>query len=300
MLLEDEELIKVMEVIAEHDGLFAVHAENGPLCDFLEDRFSAQGSVGPEFFLQSRPNITEAEAVFRILSLAKTMKCPTYLVHLSTRESLEVVEMFRKWGEPELFAETCSHYLTLTDEATRAMGSMAKVSPPLRSQEDLEALWKAVDEGRIDVVASDTAGHVKEKKEPIHGDVFKAPAGLPGEETAFIVTYDEGINKGRTNLARLVEVMCEKPAKIFGLAPKKGVLAPGADADLVIFDPTKPYTIKAADQHAIVDYSMYEGRECIGAPVLVMQRGQVLVDDGEMKAQAGQGQYLPRKRFSQR
>jgi dihydropyrimidinase len=295
MMLDDLELIRIMDIIAANGGLFAVHAENGIVLDHLEDGFIAEGKKGPEYYYPSHPNIAEAESVFRILTLATTAKCPLYLVHLSARESLEVVELFRKWGEPILYTETCSHYLTLTDADMKRMGSLAKVGPPLREKQDVEALWKAVDEGRIDVIGSDTAGHMVAAQEPHFDEVFKAPSGLPGQETMFIVTYDEGVNKGRTTLPRLVELTSERPAKIFGIYPRKGVLAKGSDADLVIFDPTASYTIEAATQHATVDYTMYEGRKCLGAPTFVMQRGKILVEDGELKAKPGQGKYLPAK-----
>ena len=293
MKLQDEDIIKVMEIIAENKALFAVHAENGTVLDYLEDKYIEQGNLGPEFYYPSHPNIAEAEAVFRIATLAKIMKCPLYLPHLSARESLEVVRLFRNWGEPKLFTETCVHYLTLTDDEMKKRGSLAKVGPPLREKEDVEAMWSAVEEGLIDVIASDAAGYTVKGKEPVRENVFKAPSGLPGVETMFTVVYDEGVNKGRTTLPLLVKLTCENPAKIFGLYPRKGVLEEGSDADLVIFDPSVSHVIRADNQHLKADYCMYEGRECLGAPVLVMQRGKVIVENGEFKAEPGQGEYLP-------
>ena len=123
--------------------------------------------------------------------------------------------------------------------------------------------------------------------------VFNAPSGIPGQEEMFTVTYDEGINKGRTTLQKLVRLMCENPAKIFGLFPRKGIIASGSDADIVIFDPTLSHTIKAKSLHTKVDYSLYEGRKCIGAPITVLQRGKIIIHEGELQAKAGQGQYLP-------
>ena len=295
MMLKDEELMKLMEIIAQNKGLFAVHAENGTILDYLEDRFIAQGNLGPEFYGPSHPDIAEAEAIFRILTLAKVMGCPFYLPHISAWESLEVVRLFKEWGEPKLFVETCTHYLTLTDEEMQKRGSLGKVGPALREERDIEALWAAVQEGLIDVISSDAAGHTIEAKKPIREDVFKACSGLPGAESMFTVAYDEGVNKGRITLPLLVKLTCENPARIFGLYPKKGVLAEDSDADVVIFDPTISHTIKAENQHSKADYSIYEGRECLGAPVLVMQRGKVIVEDGELKAEPGQGKYLPGK-----
>ena len=172
------------------------------------------------------------------------------------------------------------------------MGSLAKVSPPLREARDVEALWQAVIDGKIDVIGADTAGHLIDTKEPRWGDVFKAPAGLPGQETMFTVTYDEGFNRRQVSLCRLVELMAEKPAKIFGLYPRKGVLQPGSDGDVLIFDPTKEHTVSAAKQHTKTDYTMYEDRRCLGAPELVMQRGEVILENGELKAAKGRAQFL--------
>lgn len=295
MMLKDEELMKVMEIIVESHALFAVHAENGTIIDYLEDKFISQKNLGPEFYHPSHPNMAEAEAVFRITTLARMTGCPLYLPHLSAWESLELVRLLKTWGEPRLYTETCTHYLTLTDEEMKKRGSLAKVGPPLRAWKDVEEMWKAIKDGTIDVIASDAAGYTVKGKEPIWEDVFKAPSGLPGVETMFTAIYDEGINKGRVSLPLLVKLTCENPAKIFGLYPKKGTLKEGSDADVVIFDPTLSHTIKAENQHLKADYSMFEGRECLGAPILVMQRGKVLVENGALKAGPGQGKYIPGK-----
>jgi dihydroorotase-like cyclic amidohydrolase len=188
--------------------------------------------------------------------------------------------------------ETCTHYLTLTDEDTRSLGTLAKVSPPLRDKEDVDALWKAIGEGRVDVIGADTAGHLVKSKEPRFGNIFAAPAGLPGQETMFTITYDEGFNRRGVSLCRLVELMAEKPAKIFGLYPRKGVIQKGADADILIFDPTKEHVINAGNQHTKTDYTMYENRKVLGAPEMVMQRGEILLKDGELLAKKGRAKFL--------
>ena len=295
MKLEDNELMKVMETIAGSGALLGVHAENGTIIDYLEDKFAGQGNLGPEFYHPSHPNLVEAEAVFRILTLAQIMKCPLYLPHLSARESLEVVRLFKKWGGLKLRTETCTHYLTLTDAEMKKRGSLAKVGPPLRETKDIEEMWRAVSDGTIDVIGSDAAGLLMKSKEPIRENIFKAASGFPGVETMFTVAYDEGINKGRLTLPQLVKLTCENPAKIFGLYPKKGILQKGSDADVVIFDPALSYTVKAESQHLKCDYTMYDGRKCLGSPVLVLQRGKVLVENGELKAEAGLGKYLAGK-----
>ena len=292
MYLSDSDILRILAILKDNGGLFCVHAENGDLCDFLEDGFIAEGKTGPEYYAPSRPGITEAEAVFRILSFARVLDCPIYIVHVSTREALEVIEIYRGWGSNPIYAETCTHYLTLTNAEMLKLGSLAKVSPPLRSAEHIDALWQAIIDGRIDVIGADTAGHLIDAKEPRFGDVFKAPAGLPGQETMFTVTYDEGVNRRGVSLCRLVETMAEKPAKIFGLYPRKGVLQKGADGDVLIFDPMKAHTIKAANRVTRSDYSMFEDRSVLGAPELVMQRGEILLEDGELKAVKGRARFL--------
>jgi dihydropyrimidinase len=297
MKLEDDELLRCMENITKSGALFAVHAENGDILDYLEDRYIAEGNVTPEFYPYTHPNLAEAEAVFRILTLAKIVKCPLYLPHISAHESLEVIRMFKNWGEPELYVETCTHYLTLTDEEMKKRGSLAKMAPPLRKSKDVEKIWEAIGERLIDVVGSDAAGHRIKDKEPLWDDVFKSPYGIPGVDTMFTVAYDEGVNKKRITLPRLVELTSERPAKIFGLYPKKGVLEKGSDADVVIFDPEISFSIKGKNQLLKVDYSMYENREFSGAPILVIQRGQILMEDSDLKAKPGQGKFIPRKKF---
>ena len=292
MYLSDRDLLRILSALRDNGGLFCVHAENGDLCDFLEEGFAAAGKIGPEYYGPSRPGITEAEAAFRILSFAKVLDCPMYIVHVSTKEALDVIEMFRQWNSAPIFAETCTHYLTLTNEDTLKLGTLAKVSPPLRERDDVDALWQAIVAGKIDVIGSDTAGHMLKSKEPRFGNVFNAASGLPGQETMFTVTYDEGFNRRGVSLCRLVELMAEKPARIFGLHPRKGVLQAGSDADVLIFDPTREHIINATKTHTKTDYSMYENRRVLGAPELVMQRGEVLLENGELKATKGRAQFL--------
>jgi dihydropyrimidinase len=166
------------------------------------------------------------------------------------------------------------------------------MSPPLRQQADVDALWRAVQEGAIDVIGSDAAGHTVASNEPLYDDIFAAPHGIPGLDTLFNLTYEIGVNAGRITLPHLVKMTCENPAKIFGLYPRKGVLEKGADADVVIFDPAFAHTIPDKNPYTHVDYSLYAGRRCLGAPVAVIQRGQVVMENGKIKAKPGQGRFL--------
>jgi len=292
MKLEDEEILKIMGLIARHNGVFATHCENGPILDLLEDSAIARGDVSPEHFPPTHPGIAEAEAVFRVLSLAQISGCRMYLPHLSAKESLEVLRLFKSWNRQTIYAETCPHYLVFTEDELKRRGSLAKMSPPLRQQADMDALWRAVEGGAIDVIGSDAAGHTIASNEPLYDDIFAAPHGIPGLDTLFNLTYEIGVNAGRITLPHLVKMTCENPAKIFGLYPRKGVLEKGADADVVIFDPAIAHTIPDKNPHTHVDYSLYAGRLCLGAPVVVIQRGQVVMENGNIKAEPGQGRFL--------
>ncbi len=292
MKLEDDDILKIMNLAAANNALLAAHAENGAVIDFLETAFIAEGKVSPEYHGRSHPGLCEAEAIFRLLMLGTVAACPVYIPHISAKESLDVVRQFKRWGGLEFYTETCPHYLTLTEADMSRWGSLAKMSPPLRGRDDVQALWQALHEGLIDVVGSDHAGHTTAANQPLQDRIFDAPNGIPGLDTVFKVVYEEGVNQGRITLSRLVEVMCEKPAKIFGLYPRKGTVAEGGDADIVLFDPAAATIIKAQHPLLNVDYSVYEGRSCLGAPVMVMQRGRILMEDGELKGTPGLGRFV--------
>jgi dihydropyrimidinase len=294
MKLEDEEIIAVMCLLAEAGGLLAVHAENDATISHLEGRALAEGRLAPVHYPPTHPDICEAEALFRVLSLAEVTGCAMYLPHLTARRSLEVVRLFRRWGTLRaLFTETCPHYLTLTDAALASFGNLAKMSPPLRTQEDIDALWAGLAAGEIDVIGSDATGHPVRSKEPLHDRTFSAPYGTADVDNMVTLVLDEGVAKGRIPVTTLARVMCEMPARIFGLYPRKGTLAPGADADLLIVDPDAVRVLPARNPHLQTDYSLYAGRRCTGAPVLAMQRGRVVMRHGEVLAEPGAGRFLP-------
>lgn len=292
MKLEDRDILKLMEVIAEHGGLLAAHAENGDIIDHMESVLIAAGKESPQYYPQSHTKLSEAEAIFRLLTLADTTGCPIYIPHISTLEALDVLKLIRRHSDVKFYAETCPHYLCLTEAEMEKRGTIAKMAPPLRRKEDIDALWQAVAEGTIDVIASDAAGNDSEANAPQWDKVFNAPNGIPGLESLFKISYEEGINKGRIPLPRLVATLCENPARIFGMYPRKGVLQPGSDADLVIVDPSANFTIPAQNRYLNVDYSLYEGWRGSGQPVLTMQRGKVLYRDGELVAEPGQGEFI--------
>ena len=300
MMISDEGMIQVMDLAARNGGLPMVHAENGCCIDFLIDQHVAQGKTTPEWFLPSQPNILEAEGLHRSATFSKITGSPLYPVHLSTHEALPLVRSFREQGLP-LFTETCPHYLSLTNDEVLKRGALGKVGPPLRQQGDCDALWQALADGIIDVVASDSGGFTRRQKLtsvtsstqfPDEHDVniFEIRYGLNTIEFMVPVVWSRGVNTGRITLPRLVQVFCENPAKIFGLYPQKGTLQRGSDADLVIWDPKKFQVVEK--QHGNTDYSSFEGFELKGMPELTMQRGQVIMEKGKIVAKKGRGRFL--------
>ncbi|MGQ9509240.1 MAG: dihydropyrimidinase [Thermodesulfobacteriota bacterium] len=289
-MTDDYHLAEAMDLISQYGGLAMVHADNGLVTDYLEDRSLKKGEDQKRVFLKTRPDILEAEGIFRALSIAQIMRCPLYIVHLSTAMGVEVLRQAREKGQ-KVYVETCPQYLTLTDLFLQKWGAPAKIGPPLRTKNDRMALWRAIKEGIIDVIASDHAPKVKRRDDPF----FEAPYGSPQAETMLTVTYDEGISRGRIKLTLLVKLLSENPAKIFGFYPKKGTIQKGSDADIVIFDPKIVHKIHHQSQHSKAPYTLYEGRRCHGKPILVMQRGRILIENGEFSGKPGEGQFLQTK-----
>ncbi len=289
-MTDDYWLAAAMDLIGSNGGLAMVHAENGLVTDYFEDRSLKKREDPKKAFLKTRPDYLEAEAIFRAISIAAVTNCPLYVVHLSTARGVVPIEQARSEGRT-VYAETCPQYLTLTDRDLQKKGPLAKIGPPLRLETDRVAVWKAIQSGIIDVVASDHAPKAKKQTDPF----FEAAFGSAQAETMLSVTYDEGINSGWIGVCHLVRLLSENPAKIFGLYPKKGVLQKGSDADLVLLDPAQIQTIHQETLHSGAPYTVYEGKRCLGKPVLTMQRGRILVESGEMKGNPGIGEFLPTK-----
>ena len=289
-MTDDYHLTWAMDLISENGGLAMVHAESGLVTDYIEDKSLRRKEDQKEVFVKTRPDYLEAEAVFRAISIAAVMQCPIYIAHLSSARGVFPIQQARGEGQ-WVYAETCPQYLSLTDEILQKTGPLAKIGPPLRYETDRMALWDAVEKGTIDTIASDHAPKAKK----ITDSFFEAPFGAPSAETLLTVTYDEGVNTGRIGACKLVQLLCENPAKIFGLFPRKGILQEGADADVVVFDPVLAHTIEQRTQHSGAPYTMYEGRSCLGKPVFIMQRGKALVDNGEMKMKPGEARFCPTK-----
>lgn len=305
-MMPDEKMLEVMAVSAAEGGLVMVHPENGYGIDYLVDRFTEAGKTSPEFFAATQPNILEVEAVNRAATYATITGCPLYCVHLSAREIPEIVGGMKKEGV-RIYGETCPQYLSLTNQAVLERGALAKIGPPLREKTDNDAMWYALANHIIDTVGSDSANVKAAQKEwggaskdsisdsearPKSGNIFEARFGAAWAEQMLAVVYQDGVNGGRITLPRLVQVMCENPAKIFGLYPRKGSLQVGSDADLVIIDPALKYTISENDLHSNADFTIFEGKEITGAPVFSMQRGEVIIENGELKRPPGKAKFL--------
>lgn len=298
MLSPDDFLFRAFGRIARLGGLPMVHAENGGLIDALEEQLIAEGKVGREFYHDSRPPEAEAQAIERVAALAAVARSPLYVVHLSTRLGLEIIRGRRHAGQ-QLWTETCPQYLALSNDDLLRRGAYAKIAPPLRHEDDVAAMWQGLEQGWIPVVASDHSPHDPALKERAAENVFyfpdgaSVPFGMPGAETLLPVLYSEGVAKRGLPLSWLARVLSENPARIFGLYPRKGVIAPGSDADLTVIDPTQRWTVVAADLHSRTGYTIYEGRELLGRPVLTLLRGRVLLKDGALQQPEGYGRFIP-------
>lgn len=285
-MTDDYWMTALMDVVGQERGLVHVHCENGLATDYLEDKYNRAGLDSKKMFTAMRPALLEAEATNRAISIAHIMDCAVYIVHNSAAENLEPLRRAKENGW-RVIGETCPQYLALTDGTTQGVGSLAKIGPPLRGARDNEALWHGLAEGLITTIGSDHAP--KEKTE----NFFESQYGAPHIETMLPVCYDLAVNHGQLPLPQLIAAMSETPAKTFGLYPRKGALRVGSDADLVIFDPAKTWTISSANQHSCAGFTLYEGRTVTGAVELTMQRGRVIVENGKLHAEKGHARFLP-------
>jgi dihydropyrimidinase len=296
---DDGAIFRAMRKAGEAGGLILMHAENGGPIDVLVGQSLAEGKTDPVNHGLTRPAIMEGEAVSRSFKLAELAGCPTYIDHLSSRDGLNAVREARDRGLPA-FAETCPQYLYLSDaDMARPGFEGAKFvcSPPLRPADHQEDLWAGLKGDDVQVVSTDHAPfNYKGQKDLGIGNFAKIPNGLPSVEDRFTLLY-QGVVNGHISLNRFVEVVATAPARMMGLYPRKGTIAPGFDADIVVFDPEAERTISAETHHMNVDYSCYEGWKVKGNPDVVMQRGEVLVQDGEWHGREGFGKFLPRSPF---
>jgi len=229
-----------------------------------------------------------------VLTLAKLADCTLYIVHMSTGKGIALAHQAQLEGQ-RVFIESCPHYMTLTCEEMKRQGGKTKIAPPLREQHDLDAVWQAVMDRTVQVVGSDHAPWPQDNKNLPAEKFSEIFFGAPTIETMLPIMYSEGVAKGRIDLPRLVELLSEGPARIFGLAPKKGTISVGADADLVLLDPNVEWKVEGKDMHSLAGYSPYEGWSIQGKVTATILRGEVIMQDGKLLKSPGYGKYLPRE-----
>jgi dihydropyrimidinase len=296
LMVDDRQMIELMEAVSPLGGMVTTHAENGDLVDHLVSKNKKLGNTHPKYHVLSHPALAEAEATGRALDLAYSGGHPFYVVHLTCEEALDRVRQSTKRGQ-KVFIETCVQYLLL-DESLYFKegfeGSKWVMSPPLRKEKDRHALWDGINQNLVHTVATDHCPFCMNQKEMGIKDFSKIPNGAPGVEHRMELMYSEGVEKGKITLNKFVEVTSTASAKIFGLFPKKGTIAVGGDADIIVFDPKIEHTLSSKTHHMNCDYSAYEGWQVKGKVRTTILRGTVAVDQGKALVGKGFGKYLPR------
>jgi len=299
LMIDDGQMLALMQEVKTHGGMVTVHATNGDMIDMLIDKHRREGHFSPLYHYLSQPEITEEEASGRFIDLAYYTGVPAYIVHLTCEGAINKVREATIRNQ-KVFVETCIQYLLL-DAALYDQGfEGAKwvMSPPLRTRKDREALWAGIDQGLIQVVATDHCPFRWEQKRLGKDDFSKIPNGHPAIEHRMELLFSEGVNKGRISLNKYVELTAINPAKIFGLYPKKGCIAVGSDADIVIMDPDREHEISVNNHHMNVDYSGYEGWKLKGKCEKIILRGKLAIDHGQVNIDKGFGDFVKRNPIS--
>jgi dihydropyrimidinase len=302
LMVDDETLFRTMEVAAQTGALVMVHAENGDAIDVLVKQALAEGKTEPKYHALTRPPETEGEATNRAIQLARVAGAPLYVVHVSCKEAIEPIEIARDKGW-DVWGETCTQYFFVDYsflEKPNFEGAKYVYTPPPRPKENQEHLWNAVRTDKLSAISTDHCAFLWDGQKTLGKDDFsKIPNGGPGLENRLHMIHEFGARAGRISLNRMVELLATNPAKLFGLYPRKGTVAVGSDADIVVFDPEKKLTITAANQHSKTDYNLYEGTEVTGSPEVVLLRGNVLVENDQLVASPGIGEFVARAKFGQ-
>lgn len=291
-MMDDAKILRFMQAASRHGMICMVHCENGHVTDLLESQAVERRETSPLDYAATRPPLVESEAVYRALAMAEIAHCDCYIVHVSSAESLAVIREFRRRGHIKVWVETCPHYLLLSIQDLARLGGLAKVSPPLRTADNAAALWLAIEEDEVDVIASDCSGQLSAPK--LVDNIFEAPYGIPGVEQMLPLIWNHAVNVRGLDPSVVANKMSLAPSQVFGLA-SKGQIAEGFDADLVLLDPSIQWTIRANEQHGNSDYSLYEGWEVKGRPMHSLLRGQVLLRGGELEKLLPSGHYISRE-----
>jgi dihydropyrimidinase len=299
-MLDDGSIFKALQTTSQNGGMVCMHAENGSAIDVIVQQALAEGKKSPKYHALTRPTTAEAEATARAIALAEMAGAPIYIVHLSCNDALEKVREARDRGLP-VYAETCPQYLYLSIEnfdVPGFEGAKYVFTPPLREKWHQEKLWNGLKRDHLQVVSTDHCPFCfKEQKELGKDDFTKIPNGGPGIEHRMSLIFSGGVASRRFSANRFVELVSTTPAKLFGLYPRKGTIAVGSDADVVIFDANRKHTISAKTHHMRVDYSMFEGIQVTGMPDVVLSRGKVVMSDGKFLGRAGAGEFLRRATY---
>jgi dihydropyrimidinase len=300
-MLDDATIFRAMRAAAASGGLICMHAENGGAIDVIVQQALAEGKRAPKYHALTRPTTAEAEATSRAIALAEMAGAPVYIVHLSCNEALEKVREARDRGLPA-YAETCPQYLYLSIEnfdVPGFEGAKYVFTPPLREKWHQDKLWQGLAKDDLQVVSTDHCPFCyKEQKELGKDDFTKIPNGGPGIEHRLSLVYTGGVHGGRFSPNRFVQLVSTAPAKLFGLYPRKGTIAVGSDADIVIWDPDEEQILSAKTHHMRVDYSMFEGIRVKGVPKMVLSRGRPVIEGGKFVGRPGAGEFLRRQLYS--
>lgn len=297
---DDETLFRTLLCAKEHGALVMVHAENGDVIEFLVDKALKDGNTAPIYHALTRPPEVEGEATGRAAQLTGLADSQLYVVHLSCAEAVEKIAEARQKGY-KIWGETCPQYLILDKtylERPNFEGAKYVWSPPLRDKWNQDILWNALKNGQLQTLGSDQCSfNFKGQKELGRSNFAKIPNGGPIIEDRFSLFFSEGVKKGRISIHQFVDIVSTRVAKLFGLFPRKGTIAVGSDADIVIFDPNKERVISAETHHMNVDYSAFEGFKITGEPISVLSRGEFVIRDKTFVGKAGRGKYVKRERF---
>jgi dihydropyrimidinase len=299
LMIDDGQMVQLMKVVKEHGGIVTVHATNGDMIDSLIAKNKAKGNLAPIYHYLSQPEVTEAEASARFADMLNYTGCPGYIVHMTCEGALNAVRKATQRNQ-KVFVETCTQYLMLDASLYENDFEGAKwvMSPPLREKKDQAALWSGINQGLVQVVGTDHCPFNWEQKKMGKDDFSKIPNGHPAIEHRMEFMYSEGVKTGKISLPKYVELTSTNAAKIFGMYPRKGTIAIGSDADLVIFNQNKEHTISVKTHHMNCDYSGYEGRKVTGKTEVVILRGMVAIENGTCKLKAGHGQFIARGKTS--
>ena len=299
MIVNDRDLYKILKKLGECGCFAGVHCENAGVIDALIDEAHKEGRFGPENHPLVRPDTMEAEAVHRLLVIAKEADAPVMVVHLTNRKAYEEVISARKNGQ-EVYAETCPQYLLLEDSVYSKpdfQGAVYVCAPPIRKKEDQDCLWKALSDGDIQTVATDQCSFTLEQKALGKKDFTKIPGGLPGVQTRGTLLYTYGVETGKITKEQMCRLLCENPAKLYGLYPRKGVIREGSDADIVVLDSEARSVISAKTHAYNTDNNPFEGFELHCGIDKVFLRGNLAVEDGRLTKEK-LGIFVPREKSS--